>query len=104
MTFPRSSAFRSIFLLVVIATVQATPSARAQVVELAAPIPAADDLATVFEKGSRLEGERKWAEALSFYEDALRQHPARTDLQQRVALSRAHYDVTRRYGDTSFTS
>src|SRR4029453_8139588 len=26
------------------------------------------------------------------------------DLQQRITLSRAHYDVTRRYGDTSFTS
>jgi carboxyl-terminal processing protease len=93
------------FLLAALAAVQLiAPLARAQVVELAAPIPVADDLATVFEKGSRLEGERKWAEALSFYEEALRQHPARIDLQQRVSLSRAHYDVTRRYGDTSFTS
>lgn len=105
MTFLRSSALRSMFLLAALVAMQAnTPLARAQAVELAAPIPVADDLATVFEKGSRLEGERKWAEALSFYEEALRQHPTRIDLQQRVSLSRAHYDVTRRYGDTSFTS
>jgi len=93
------------FLLAALVAMQANaPLARAQGVELAAPVAVADDLATVFEKGSRLEGERKWAEALSFYEEALRQHPARIDLQQRVSLSRAHYDVTRRYGDTSFTS
>jgi carboxyl-terminal processing protease len=61
-------------------------------------------LATVFEKGSRLEVERKWAEALSFYEEHLRQHPDRTDLKQRVVLSRAHYDVARRYGDESYTT
>ena len=67
-------------LAVVLATAQSAPVARAQIVELAAPIPATDDLATVFEKGSRLEGERKWAEALMFYEEALRQHPTRTDL------------------------
>jgi hypothetical protein len=32
------------------------------------------------ETGSRLERERRWAEALSHYEDALRQHPQRPDL------------------------
>jgi carboxyl-terminal processing protease len=77
---------------------------RAQVVTLAEPVPATDDLATVFEKGSRLESERKWAEALSFYEEHLKLYPGRTDLQQRVAVARAHYDVARRYGDISYTS
>ena len=82
----------------------APTAAFAQVVELAQPVPASDDLATVFEKGSRLENERKWAEALSFYENALRKHPGRTDLQERVSLSRAHYDVSRRYGDATYTA
>jgi carboxyl-terminal processing protease len=91
-------------LAVLSVTLTFAPAARAQVVELAAPIPATDDLATVFEKGARLEGERKWAEALSFYEEALRQHPARNDLAQRVTLARAHYDVSRRYGDATFVS
>ena len=98
----RSFPLRLLALLTLFAL--APLSARGQEVELAQPIAVTDDLATVFEKGSRLESERKWAEALSFYEDALRKHPSRTDLQQRVVLSRAHYDVSRRYGDTSYTS
>ncbi len=104
MTFSRSFVRWFAPLAVVWATCALTPDLRAQSVELAAPIPATDDLATVFEKGSRLEGERKWAEALSFYEEALRQHPTRTDLAHRVALARAHYDVSRRYGDATFTA
>jgi carboxyl-terminal processing protease len=97
----RSFPLRLLALLTLFAL--APLSASAQEVELAQPVAVTDDLATVFEKGSRLESERKWAEALSFYEDALRKHPSRTDLQQRVVLSRAHYDVSRRYGDTSYT-
>jgi carboxyl-terminal processing protease len=79
------------------------PFAHAQVVTLAEPVPATDDLATVLEAGSRLESERKWAEALSHYEEALRLHPERTDLRERLTLSRAHFDVVRRYGDASYT-
>ena len=104
MTLIRSFVRALCPLAVVLAAALCVSPATAQVVELAAPIPATDDLATVFEKGARLEGERKWAEALSFYEDALRHHPSRNDLAQRAALARAHYDVSRRYGDDSFTS
>lgn len=78
--------------------------ARAQVVTLAEPVPVTDDLAAVFEHGIRLERDRRWAEALTHYEDALRQHPSRPDLQQRVQLARAHFDVARRYGDHTFTA
>jgi carboxyl-terminal processing protease len=74
----------------------------AQVVTLAPPVPATDDLAVVFEHGSKLERERRWAEALSHYEEALRHHPARTELKQRVITARAHYDVCRRYSDQSY--
>jgi carboxyl-terminal processing protease len=80
------------------------PVARAQVVTLAEPVPVTDDLAVVFEQGTRLERERRWAEALSHYEDALRQHPTRPELQQRVQLARAHFDVARRYGDHTYTA
>ncbi|MCC6493354.1 MAG: S41 family peptidase [Pirellulales bacterium] len=82
--------------------VLAGPPAGAQVVTLAEPIAVADDMAAVFQKGSQLERERRWAEALTHYEDALRQHPERTELQQRVTISRAHYEVCRRYNDPSF--
>lgn len=78
--------------------------ARAQVVTLAEPVVAHDDLAVVLEQGTRLERERRWAEALSHYEDALRQHPNRPDLQQRVSVARAHYEVCRRYNDPSFAT
>ncbi|MEX2174031.1 MAG: S41 family peptidase [Pirellulaceae bacterium] len=88
----------------VLAGLALSSSVQAQVVTLAEPIPVADDLATTFEKGSRLENERNWAAALSVYEEALRKHPSRSDLQRRVAVTRAHYDVARRYGDESYTT
>jgi carboxyl-terminal processing protease len=84
--------------------VLAVPAARGQVVTLAEPVAVTDDLAAVFQKGSQLERERRWAEALSHYEDALRQHPERNELQQRVTIARAHYEVCRRYNDPSFAT
>src|SRR4051794_14095692 len=81
-----------------------TSVARAQSVTLAQPIATHDDLAVVLEKGSQLERERRWAEALSHYEDALRQHPSRPDLQMRVSVARAHYEVCRRYNDPSYAA
>ena len=81
-----------------------TSLARAQVVTLAEPVATHDDLAVVLEMGTRLERERRWAEALSHYEDALKQHPNRPDLQQRVTVARAHYEVCRRYNDPSFAT
>src|SRR5262245_49658034 len=88
----------------VLLSLLAISTAHAQTVTLATPVAAIDDLASVLEQGARLERERRWAEALSHYEDAFRQHPNRPDLQQRVALARAHYDVCRRYGDPSYVS
>jgi carboxyl-terminal processing protease len=84
--------------------VLAAATARAQNVTLAQPVAAHDELADVFVQGTRLERERRWAEALSYYEDALRQHPTRPELQKRVSVARAHYEVCRRYNDHSFTT
>jgi carboxyl-terminal processing protease len=88
-------------LTLALAAVSAAP---AQTVTLAPPVVATDDLASVFEQGARLERERNWAAALSFYEDALRQHPGRADLQQLATQARAHYDVCRRYNDQAYLS
>ena len=63
-----------------------------------------DDLAKVLEQGARLERERRWADALTHYEEANRHHPNRPDLVQKLTLARAHYDVCRRYSDSSFTT
>jgi carboxyl-terminal processing protease len=62
------------------------------------------DLAVVLERGTQLERQRRWAEALTHYEEALRLHPERTDISQRLHLARRHYDVCRRYADSTFTA
>ncbi len=80
----------------------ALATARAQTATLAAPLPATDDLAVVVEMGTRLERDRRWAEAVTYWEDAFRQHPERLEFQQKAQLARAHYDVCRRYGDHSY--
>ena len=60
-------------------------------------------LAVVFEKGQQLEASDRWGEALSYYEDALREHRDNVALQQRHDLSKLHYSLDRRYRDRSFT-
>jgi carboxyl-terminal processing protease len=82
----------------------ACTTARAQIVTLAEPVAAPDALAEVISRGSQLELERKWSEALSYYEEALRQHPQQAKLQERVANTRAHYEVCRRYNDPSYNT
>ena len=56
----------------------------------------------VLEEGSALEANRQWAEALSFYQQALREYPDDANLRKRQAMARIHYDLHRRYADTSF--
>ncbi len=59
-------------------------------------------IAEVLQRGQQLEQQRRWGEALSHYEDALRRFPADDGLKGRFELSRRHYDVVRRYNDRSF--
>jgi carboxyl-terminal processing protease len=78
----------------------------------------------LLDRGRLLETQRRWGEALTLYEDALRQFPhglpvelpepaagrdsnhqlqaERGLIQQRLQLSRTHYDLGRRYADNSF--
>ena len=53
-------------------------------------------------RGQVLEGERRWGEALTYYEEALRQFPADGDLKRRFDSARLHYDLGRRYNDRSY--
>ena len=53
-------------------------------------------------EGTQLEEQRRWGEALSHYEDALREHPGDPRLEQRRTRSRLHYSLARRYNDSSF--
>ncbi|HEX5447265.1 MAG TPA: S41 family peptidase [Pirellulales bacterium] len=78
----------------------ATPDASAR--SGAAPAEDETEIAELLDRGRRLEGERRWGEALTLYEDALRLHPTAPHFEQRLYLSRIHYDLGRRYSDRSF--
>jgi carboxyl-terminal processing protease len=65
----------------------------------------ADQLAEVrtrLDHGQQLEAQRRWGEALTVYEEALREHPGVPDLEQRFQTAKIHYDLGRRYSDGSF--
>ncbi len=59
-----------------------------------------DDL---LKRGRQLELERRWGDALTHYEEALRQFPADGVLQRRFDTARLHYDIQRRSLDRSFS-
>lgn len=68
-----------------------------------APAATSDGLVQeVLERGKLLENERRWGEALSVYEEALRQSPADEQLHRRHDVVKLRYDVSRRYGSPSF--
>ncbi len=61
-------------------------------------------LQEVLQRGYELECEQRWSEALGYYEDAVRDHPQRRDLQERLTRARIQYDLGRRYEDPTFTT
>ncbi len=70
--------------------------------ENVAPLTSGAEIRTIIERGRILETERRWGEALTVYEDALRNFPRDPDLTQRFNVARIHYDLARRYSDASF--
>ncbi len=80
------------------------------------PLPQAPELTAVVNdvvsRGAQLENQRRWGEALSLYEDAVRNNglyadavqsnPSISQLAQRIDLAKIHYDLGRRYADGSF--
>ncbi len=60
------------------------------------------ELETILRTGDQLEQERRWGEALSHYEKARKEHPGRQEIEHRLTVARFHYEVVRRYSDTSF--
>lgn len=63
---------------------------------------AAAELDGVLRRATQLETERRWGEALGVYEEALREFPHDQKLSDRQSLAKIHYDLGRRYGDSSF--
>jgi len=90
-------------LLLIVAT--ARPAALGQVGEPVTIVPdalPATALGAVLEAGRQLESNSRWGEALSHYEDALREHRGNTALRERHDLAKLHYSLDRRYHDRSF--
>jgi len=52
--------------------------------------------------GDQLEGQRRWGEAITHYEKALKENPGLGDLEHRLTIARFHYGLSRRYADLSF--
>lgn len=59
-------------------------------------------LDSILSHGTQLEREHRWGDALTHYEQAVRDFPNQTDLRQRFELAKLHYDLGRRYSDRSF--
>ncbi|MBN2578367.1 MAG: S41 family peptidase [Pirellulales bacterium] len=81
-----------------------TLSASAQFPTTLAISPHTQQLDGFLQQGQKLELERRWGDALSYYEDALRQFPGDDNLQRRYDAARLHYDLQRRYVDRSFSN
>ena len=95
-------------LLVILAlllpqSVLPVPAALGQIRIPAEALPNEGDIQQVLEQGREFEAGRRWGDALTHYEEALRSHPGRRDLEQRLTLAKIHFDLTRRYADSSFT-
>ena len=63
---------------------------------------AAPELETVLSEGRQLETQNRWSEAVSLYEEASRKTPGQPALEQRLDLAKLHYDIGRRYADSTF--
>jgi len=89
---------------VLAATLLAIGSGSAAIAQapLAVSVPATTPLEETLQRGQALENQRRWAEAVAHYEEALRQFPGVALLQQRFEHARLHYEVGRRYHDRSF--
>jgi carboxyl-terminal processing protease len=64
--------------------------------------PRTQEIDQALRRGQQMETERRWGDALTCYEDALRQFPGENDLQRRFDTARLHYDLQRRCLDRSF--
>ncbi|MEO8495638.1 MAG: PDZ domain-containing protein, partial [Planctomycetota bacterium] len=98
----RTSILRRLALSLVFAAAMLPSLARGQVRIPSAALAEVAELESVFRVGDQLEQERRWGEALSHYEKARKDHPGRQEIEQRLTVARFHYEVVRRYADSSF--
>lgn len=92
---PRRAFLGAVLAVLLLGTVAATQP----------PEPAPDyaaQISNLLVNGRQLEVERRWGDALSHYEEAIREFPDDRSLQLRFEHARMHYDLGRRYDDRSF--
>ena len=96
------------FLLAALAIVPTASELSAQVTRSAEPVfdapqlPPEPSINRVLSEGERLESLRRWGEAVSHYEEALREFPDDQTLAQREDLAKLHFNLDRRYADRSY--
>ncbi len=56
----------------------------------------------VIRQGELFERERRWGDALNYYESAIKNHPHRDELRRRLNVARTHLDIARRFVDQSY--
>ena len=101
----RSMFFKLSLGLITALTVTASLSTQDALAQVRIPVAAIEDTAAIdslLEEGRQLELDRKWGAALTHYEDASRTHPSRTEFKRRLTVSRIHFDLARRYADSSY--
>jgi carboxyl-terminal processing protease len=105
------SRLRSVWLLLALAAsslLAGQQAAHAQAARSEGPVFVAPELppettiATVLAEGDRLERLGRWGEAVTHYEEALRDNPGHQILEQRGDLAKLHFSLERRYADRSF--
>jgi len=80
----------------------ARAAAQVRILPATSELPSAQ-IDLVLRRAQQLEGERRWGEALAVYEEALRDYPhEQKTFGDRQSLAKIHYDLGRRYGDSSF--
>jgi len=94
--------FGAILWTAVCVVAAAQPANLATSDQLSAMPPASVEVRDLLQQGRQLEGQARWSEALSLYEEAMRQFPENASVVQRFVFSRLHYDLGRRYNDPSF--
>src|SRR5581483_4783207 len=62
----------------------------------------AEDERTAVRRGSDFERDRRWLDAIEYYEKSLETYPESDALKYGLRRSKVHYSVDRRYSDRSF--
>jgi carboxyl-terminal processing protease len=89
-------------LMSVLTLLLSSAMAWAQVKIPQAALESPTELTQVYHEGSLMEESGRWGEALSLYEKASKRFPQDPRLKAELSEARLHFDVRRRYSDSSF--